>query len=200
MSESGISGNIFYFPATEAANVNDAASVEVLSPEARIVQRICDGDENAFTEFYRMYAPMVHGIVLARVGYDDVQDIVQEVFISAHKNLHTVRDRNAVGGWLAMIARNRVAEFYRRAKPTEELTDNISRHDAPSAEAKEILAAIRSLSETYRETLVLRLVEGMTGPEIAARTGLTPESVRVNLYRGMKLLREKLGITKNHDG
>jgi len=40
--------------------------------------------------------------------------------------------------------------------------------------------------------LMLRLVEGMTGPEIAARTGLTDGSVRVNLHRGMKLLREKL--------
>ena len=40
--------------------------------------------------------------------------------------------------------------------------------------------------------MILRLVEGMTGPEIAARTGLKPESVRVNLCRGMKMLREKL--------
>jgi len=43
---------------------------------------------------------------------------------------------------------------------------------------------------------VLRLVEGLTGMEISERTGLTPESVRVNLHRGMKLLREKLGIEK----
>jgi RNA polymerase sigma-70 factor (ECF subfamily) len=50
------------------------------------------------------------------------------------------------------------------------------------------------LPEAYRETLVLRLVEGMTGPEIAARTGLTAASVRVNLHRGMKQLREKLGV------
>ena len=51
---------------------------------------------------------------------------------------------------------------------------------------------IRSLPEAYRETLVLRLVEGMTGPEIAERTGLTAASVRVNLHRGMKMLREQL--------
>jgi DNA-binding NarL/FixJ family response regulator len=51
---------------------------------------------------------------------------------------------------------------------------------------------VRGLPDTYRETLILRLVEGMTGPEIAARTGLTPGSVRVNLHRGMQQLREKL--------
>ena len=55
------------------------------------------------------------------------------------------------------------------------------------------LDAVKSLPEAYRETLVLRLVEGLSGPEIAERTGLTPASVRVNLHRGMKLLREKLG-------
>jgi RNA polymerase sigma-70 factor (ECF subfamily) len=42
--------------------------------------------------------------------------------------------------------------------------------------------------------MILRLVEGMTGQEIAERTGLKPESVRVNLHRGMRLLRKKLGI------
>ena len=59
-------------------------------------------------------------------------------------------------------------------------------------EAAAILEVVRSLPEAYRETLILRLVEGMTGPEIAARTGLTPGSVRVNLHRGMQQLREKL--------
>lgn len=46
--------------------------------------------------------------------------------------------------------------------------------------------------EAYRETLLLRLVEGLTGPEIAERTGLTAGSVRVNLHRGMALLRAAL--------
>jgi RNA polymerase sigma-70 factor (ECF subfamily) len=93
-----------------------------------------------------------------------------------------------------MIARNRAAEFYRAARPTEELSENLREKENRNAEAREILTAIRALPDAYRETLVLRLVEGMTGPEIAERTGLTHESVRVNLHRGMKLLREKLGI------
>ena len=64
--------------------------------------------------------------------------------------------------------------------------------DPDRTEALAALAVIQTLPEAYRETLVLRLVEGMTGPEIAARTGLTPASVRVNLHRGMKQLRERL--------
>ena len=57
------------------------------------------------------------------------------------------------------------------------------------------LEAIQNLPDAYRETLVLRFVEGMTGPEIAVRTGLTPASVRVNLHRGVKLLRQKMGVS-----
>ena len=55
-----------------------------------------------------------------------------------------------------------------------------------------MLAVIRGLPDAYRETLLLRLVEGLTGPEIADRVGITPESVRVNLHRGLKLLRQQL--------
>ena len=64
--------------------------------------------------------------------------------------------------------------------------------DSVAPEALAVLELLRALPDAYRETLTLRLVEGMTGAEIAARTGLTPASVRVNLHRGMKLLRELL--------
>jgi len=68
----------------------------------------------------------------------------------------------------------------------------------PAAEAAEVLRAIRELPDAYRETLILRLVEGMSGPEIAAKTGLAAGSVRVNLHRGMKLLRERLNGSGAH--
>ena len=54
------------------------------------------------------------------------------------------------------------------------------------------MAEVRRLPEAYRETLVMRFVEGLTGPEIAELTGLTPGSVRVNLHRGVELLRARL--------
>ena len=92
-----------------------------------------------------------------------------------------------------MIARNRAVDFYRRSRETVEINDEL-RGSTQDSRATEILELIRNLPEAYRETLVLRLVEGMTGPEIAARTGLTAASVRVNLHRGMKLLREQLGF------
>jgi RNA polymerase sigma-70 factor (ECF subfamily) len=58
-----------------------------------------------------------------------------------------------------------------------------------------VLAHLRKLPPAYRETLALRLIAGLTGPQIAAATGLTHASVRVNLCRGMALLRESLGLS-----
>ena len=161
-------------------------------PEAALVESARAGDRAAFERLYHSYAPLVHGVLLARVPYGEVSDLVQDVFLTAFRKLGALRDPERFGPWVAIIARNRAADFYRRARQTEELRDELAHAPRPSAEAAEALALIRELPEAYRETLVLRLVEGMTGPEIAARTGLQPASVRVNLHRGMKLLREKL--------
>lgn len=113
--------------------------------------------------------------------------------MTAMQRLGTLRQPEAFGGWLAAIARNRATDHLRRMPQTVELTEAVGGTvDPDRTEALAVLAVVRTLPDAYRETLVLRLVEGMTGPEIAVRTGLTAASVRVNLHRGMKLLRERL--------
>jgi RNA polymerase sigma-70 factor, ECF subfamily len=164
--------------------------------DARLVRSAQGGDASAFARLYERYARVVHGILLARVPRVDVEDLVQDVFVSAWQRLDSLRDPAAFGGWLAMITRNRATDSHRRRVDVEELPDNLAANDATAArvEALAVLDVVRSLPEAYRETLAMRLVEGLTGPEIAARTGLTPASVRVNLHRGMKMLREKLDL------
>ena len=164
--------------------------------EIGLVKAVLEGDRDGFSRLYDLYAPLVHGILLARVPRAEVDDLVQDIFLHAFRKLHTLRDAAAFGPWIAMIARNRAVDFHRRSRETIEITDDVPGSDKQEARAAEILELIRSLPEAYRETLVLRLVEGMTGPEIAGRTGLTAASVRVNLHRGMKLLREKLGFSE----
>jgi RNA polymerase sigma-70 factor (ECF subfamily) len=137
-------------------------------------------------------------VLLARVTPDQVEDLLQEVFLRAMTQIANLREDDHFGGWIAAIARNRAADHYRQTREmqsTEDFASSIATRGTPGnqAEARIALAAIQALPDAYRETLALRLVEGMTGPEIANRTGLTPESVRVNLHRGMKLLRERLG-------
>lgn len=172
-----------------AAEQSQEPAIEVV-----LVRAVLEGDRDGFSRLYDLYAPLVHGILLARVPRIEVDDLVQDIFLHAFRKLHTLRDAGAFGPWIAMIARNRAVDFHRRSKKTVEINDDLRGSDAHDSRAQEILELIRSLPEAYRETLVLRLVEGMTGPEIAARTGLTAASVRVNLHRGMKLLREQLGF------
>src|ERR1044071_9078910 len=160
---------------------------EETSPEAALVAAVRAGDREAFARLYESFSPLVHGVLLARVPYDEVSDLVQDVFLVAFRKLGTLRDATRFGPWVAMIARNRATDFHRRRRETEELREEAVRGAGSEAEAKEALEIIKSLPEAYRETLVLRLVEGMTGPEIAERTGLQPASVRVNLHRGMKI-------------
>jgi RNA polymerase sigma-70 factor (ECF subfamily) len=74
-----------------------------------------------------------------------------------------------------------------------EEAEHLGAEAPPTTDAARALAALRELPDAYREVLAMRLVEGLNGPEIAERTGLRPGSVRVNLHRGMALLREKLG-------
>ena len=164
--------------------------------EVVLVTAALEGDRDGFGQLYSRYAALVHGILLARVPRAEVDDLVQDIFLHAFKKLNTLRDRARFGPWIAMIARNRAVDFHRRSRETVEITDEVRGSNTSDSRANEILELIRNLPEAYRETLVLRLVEGMTGPEIAARTGLTPASVRVNLHRGMKLLREKLGFSE----
>jgi RNA polymerase sigma-70 factor (ECF subfamily) len=163
-----------------------------------------DGDRAAFGRLYERYARMVHGILLGRVPVGEVDDLVQDVFVRAMRQVHTLRDVKCFGAWLAAVARNRANDYHRRSVELVEFTEeapNQAPNQAPEKgrssgagdDGAAILGVIRGLPEAYRETLILRLVEGLTGPEIAERTGLTAGSVRVNLHRGMQMLREKLG-------
>jgi RNA polymerase sigma-70 factor (ECF subfamily) len=176
-----------------AAALRAARASTERSADERLVQAARDGDRGAFGRLYAAYARMVHGILLARVPRGDVEDLVQDVFLLALRRLPTLRDPAAFGGWLAMIARNRATDHHRRGRDTAELPDDLAAASHPEDEGARVLAAIRGLPDAYRETLMLRLAEGMTGPEIAERTGMTAGSVRVNLHRGFKLLRQRLG-------
>jgi len=165
-----------------------------LADEIVAVRAVQAGDLAAFAPLYAAYWSTVHGIVLSRARAPEVADIVQDVFVTALQRIAELRDPAALGPWLATMARRATIDAVRRRRTTTPVEEPMRVGTSPPRlEALAVLAAIRELPEAYRETLVLRLVEDMTGPEIALRTGMTPGSVRVNLHRGMKLLRARLG-------
>ena len=179
------------------AHVRVEAPARARGDDEALVRAAQAGDRGAFAELYRLHGRLVHGVLLAHAPRQDADDLVQDVFLTALGRMHTLREPAAFVQWLAAIARNRARMLHRAARRLVALPDDLP-GPAPGGDGlrvEEVLAAIHQLSEPYREPLVLRLVEGMSGTEIAERTGLTPGSVRVNLHRGMKQLRERLGGT-----
>lgn len=156
------------------------------------IRAVAAGDQDAFARLYAGYAPMVHAILLGRIPRRDVDDLVQDVFLTVYMRIRELREPAAFGGWIATIARNRATDYLRRTREQVELPDELAGGDAIETETFAVLEIIRALPEAYRDTLLMRLVEGMSGAEIAERSGLTPASVRVNLHRGMKRLRENM--------
>ncbi len=168
---------------------------------ADLVRAAQRGDRVATAELYARFHRAVHAVVLAHARYADAADLVQDVFVAALRSLADVEDAAAFPGWLMSIARNTAIDHLRkRARQAGQRhtltaissTTAVAENSSPSADANRVLQALLTLPDAYRETLIMRLLEDLTGPEIAERTGLAPGSVRVNLHRGMELLRAAL--------
>ena len=161
------------------------------------------GDHEAFTALHGHFGKLVHAIVISRVGASDASDLVQDIFLLVFQKLSSLEDDQAFPAWLSQLARNRASRHLRDAHPSEPL-EAAPQQAAPdrsgAPDARKVLLTLQQLPEAYAETLAMRLIEGLTGPEISERTGLTPGSVRVNLHRGMALLREKLGLPTRSEG
>jgi len=176
------------------------ATPPTASEDALDARSAASGDPQALARLYQRHAPMVHAIALLRVDRADAEDVTHDVFLKALKSITLLKDGQALAPWLAQIARNAAIDHARSRHRWQWFARSGARPESiPTAaravctpDADDVLRAIRSLPEAYRETLVLRLVEQMTGPQIAAALGMTHGSVRVNLHRGMELLRAQL--------
>lgn len=156
-----------------------------------------DHDKAAFAKLHGHFARLVHAVIITKVPASEATDLTQDVFVTMLSKLPALEDDQAFPAWLLEIARNRATRFLRdrpKAAPLDEVDEAQAPDRSGWPDAKKVLAALQTLPDTYAETLAMRLIEGLSGPDIAERTGLTPGSVRVNLHRGMALLRQKLGL------
>lgn len=179
--------------ASETATTRSRAKVCPVAV-VRMAQR---GDKRAFAQLWERYAPTVNSILRTMVRESDADDLTQEVAVAALRALPDLEKPQSFPAWLATIARNMGRDALRLQResndaPIAAAQDIVAVPSGDTTEADEIIAQIRNLPECHREPLMLRLLLGLTGPEIAEQIGMTEGSVRVNLCRGMKLLRQRL--------
>src|ERR1700680_1066433 len=97
------------------------------SEEDSLIRAAVQGDRSAFGELYLRYARMVHSILLARVPAGDAEDLVQDVFMSAMRQLRGLRTAAAFKGWLGAIPRNRAIDYFRETRRETPLDETVER-------------------------------------------------------------------------
>lgn len=169
-------------------------------PDAVLVVAAQDGDREAFTRLVRRHGARLHAYLMAFTTPDRHDDLMQETLLAAWHGLPQLREVEAVVPWMFGIARNQGRKAYRRIEREAQSLEPVDAaliapvdQSSRGLHTDVFLRHLQGLPEAYRTSLALRLLEGCSGEEIASVVGLTVASVRVNLHRGLKLLRESLG-------
>lgn len=156
-----------------------------------------------FTELYHRYYTRVLAYVRFRLGrLDYAEDLTSQIFERAFTHLQDLQNMEAAGSWLFRIARNCVADYFRRYRPEVSL-ERLLHVEHPLQESPETLALDReeaesllfhlgTLSEREREVIGLKFVAQLSNNEIAHILHIPAGTVGSHLYRGLRRLRDAL--------
>lgn len=201
------------------ANANDRlAELE----DGALVSLAVAGDDSAFEALMNRYLPMVIGFLIGKTSNEgDAEDLGQEIFLKAFRNLSSLRNTARFGPWLMRITRTRLIDYYRSKGRRPRIVEIEERDDSPAESfidrvpdrsvtpgRKAILAQSQSIAlkeiaqmgAAYQPILFMRLVGGHRTREIATQLGLKEDTVRARLSRGLKILRKSLrrqGVTSS---
>lgn len=171
--------------------------------DADLLERCRSGDVAAFEALYRAHAPRLYGVTCRLVGdMADAEDLLQEIFLLAHRKLGTFRGDAALGTWLYRLAINRCLDYLRTraARPStatlDATPDVISGRDARPTETivarMDLDRAIAQLPDGYRTAFVLHDVEGLEHREIAALLGVSEGTSKSQVHKARLRLRQLL--------
>lgn len=181
----------------------DSAAAPVslrFASDADLARRIASGDERAFEEFYHAHARRVYAICL-RLSADPerAQALVQDTFVLAWERMDSFRGESRLSSWLHRIAVNVFMEGQRRRTRWQRLLVqgddraelSPDRRDDPGLRV-DLERCIAALPDGARTMLVLRDIEGHSYRDIARITGVAEGTVKAQLHRARRLLKEML--------
>ena len=175
--------------------------------DAELVAESLGGSRDAFRRIVERYQTLVCSLSYSATGnVSRSEDLAQETFIAAWKQLAALREPAKLRAWLCGIARHRIQKNFERdgREPAHDAAPLEDAHDSPAAEALPSEQAIsreeeailwRSLEkipDLYREPLVLYYREHQSIEHVAAALELTEDAVRQRLSRGRKLLQDEV--------
>ena len=178
------------------------------STDVELIQRILDGDQNAFASLVRKYQKQIHTLAWRKIGdFQIAEDIVQETFLQVYQKLETLADPTQFTRWLYQIANRRcIARLRNNRIQTQSLeetdiseieTEAYSRyvaaeHARTNAEAQQDLVdkLLAKLKEGDREVITLHYFEEMSSPEIGEFLGVSENTVKSRLHRARQQLKK----------
>ena len=163
---------------------------------SRIIQRVLDGDTNAFNLLVWQWEKPIYNYIYRMVpNREDAMDLCQESFLKAFRELGTLKDRNRFSPWLYRIAHNACYSRFRKeqGKTFVELDPNSGAARMPIENRLAVEKALAQLPEDQREVVVLKVYQGLKFDEIAAVQDAPISTVKSRLYMGFEKLRLVLG-------
>jgi len=167
--------------------------------DAYLLTRVGEGDEQAMASLFDRYSKVVYSVAL-RVLRDPAaaEDVLQEIFMQIWRNpVGFTPSRGSLGGWLAVVSRNRSIDALRRRKPTEAVEDvvlaspcNLGEEAARNIMIERARVVIQMLPAEQKKTLEMAFFDGLTHSEIAEMTGDPLGTVKTRIRSALTVLRK----------
>ena len=169
--------------------------------DAQLLDRVRRGDEQAMATLYDRFSKVVYSVAL-RVLRDPAaaEDVLQDVFLGIWRRPETfISARGSLGGWLAVVARNRSIDTLRRKRPSEQVEEvylaspfNLADEAERNTLMQRARAIILHLPLEQRKTLEMAYFDGLTHTEIAEITGDPLGTVKTRIRTALLTLRKEL--------
>src|ERR1700738_1182617 len=167
--------------------------------DAALLVLVQGGDEHAMASLFDRYSKVVYSVAL-RVLRDpaSAEDVLQEIFMQVWRNPDSfIATRGSLGGWLAVVSRNRSIDALRRKRPSEQVDDrqlaspyNLADEAERNSMMEKARGVIHLLPTEQRKTLEMAFFDGLTHSEIAEMTGDPLGTVKTRIRSALGSLRK----------
>jgi RNA polymerase sigma factor (sigma-70 family) len=169
---------------------------KVHAPLEAILQKCLKGDQKAYKALYDAYSQAMFSIAMRILNNrEEAEEILQDAFIAAFKNLKQLQDINSFGSWLKKITINRSLDQVRKKKIIFETVNDIDVADDDEEPEEErpytveiILEALQQLDDAYRVVFTLHLFENYSHRMISEKLGISESNSKAILSRAKRKL------------